>query len=146
MTDDRGADEKEKLDAVFASSPPWLIWFTFGDYTAELLSLTVPDLSSVAGFARSKANFDLWWGLPSGAFERRPWPDGPENEQLARTDLNLLRPATGWPDSQMTPREQRRERAARMKSHPIKCTDDWPHLVASELLEMPWDALMKLIS
>jgi hypothetical protein len=29
-----GADEKEKLDAVFASAPPWLIWFTFGDYTA----------------------------------------------------------------------------------------------------------------
>ena len=34
-----GATEKEKLEQVFASAPPWLIWFTFADYTAELLSL-----------------------------------------------------------------------------------------------------------
>src|ERR1700722_15167681 len=34
-----GATEKEKLERVFASAPPWLIWFTFADYTAELLGL-----------------------------------------------------------------------------------------------------------
>ena len=90
-----GATEKEKLERVFASAPPWLIWFTFADYTAELLGLSQPDLSSVAGFARSKTDFDNWYGLPSGAFVPRPWPDGPDNEPLARTDLNLLRPATG---------------------------------------------------
>jgi len=44
--------EKEKLEQVFASAPPWLIWFTFADYTAELLGLSLPDLSSVAGDAR----------------------------------------------------------------------------------------------
>jgi hypothetical protein len=127
-----GADEKEKLDAVFASAPPWLIWFTFGDYTAELLGLTLPDLSSVTDFARSKTNFDLWWGLPSGAFELRPWPDGPDNEPLARTDLNLLRPATALPNSQMTPRERKRARATYMKSDPINRMDNWPGLLPLE--------------
>jgi hypothetical protein len=140
-----GADEKEKLDAVFASAPPWLIWFTFGDYTAELLGLTLPDLSRVTGFARSKANFDLWYGLPSGAFERRRWPDGPDNEPLARTDLTLLRSEMERPDNQMTPRERRRARAAYMKSHPIKHTDDWPHLLPSEFLEMSFEDKLALI-
>ena len=64
-----GADEKEKLSAAFASTPPWLIWFTFADYTAALLNLTLPDLSSVTGLARSKENFPGWYGLPNGAFE-----------------------------------------------------------------------------
>jgi hypothetical protein len=130
-----GTDEKEKLGIVFASAPPWLIWFTFADYTAELLGLTLPDISSVTGLARSKANFDRWHGLPNDAFEPSPWANGTENEPLARTDLNLLRPAPHWPDSQMTPRQRRRERAIRSKSHPIKRTDDWPDLLASELLE-----------
>lgn len=131
-----GADEKEKLDAVFASAPPWLIWFTFGDYTAELLGLTPPDLSSETGFARSKANFDLWWGLPSDAFERRPWPDALENEPLARTDLNLLHPTTttGSPDDQITPRERKRANANYMKSDPLKRMAEWPGLLALELI------------
>jgi hypothetical protein len=132
-----GADEKEKLDAVFESAPPWFIWFTFGDYTAKLLSLTLPDLSGVTGFARSKANFHLWWGIPSEAFEASPWADGPENEPLARTDLSLLRPARQFPDSKMTPREQKRARATYLKSHPTKRADEWPELLPSEVLEMP---------
>ena len=61
-----GADEKEKLDAVFASAPPWLIWFTFGDFTADTLGLRLPDLSSVTRFARPQAIFDRWPALPSG--------------------------------------------------------------------------------
>ena len=87
-----GTTEREKLKRVFASAPPWLMWFAFGDYTAKLLGLTLPDLSSVAVFARSKADFDNWPGLPSGVFERRPWPDGPDNEPLARTDLVYYAP------------------------------------------------------
>jgi hypothetical protein len=139
-----GVSEKDKLDAVFASAPPWLIWFTFADYTAKLLGLTLPNLSTVAGFARSKANFDRWYGLPSGAFERRPWPDGPDNEPLARTDLKLLRPDLQRPDSQMTPRERRRARATYMKSHPIERTDDWPILLPSEFLELPTELQAKV--
>jgi hypothetical protein len=141
-----GADEKEKLDAVFGSAPPWLIWFTFGDFTAKLLDLTLPDLSSVTGFARSESDFHRWWGLPSEAFEPSPWADDPENEPLARTDLNLLRPARQLPDSTMTPREQKRARATYLKSHPTKPTDEWPSLLASELLEMPIDEFIKLAS
>ena len=49
-----GATEKETLERVFASAPPWLIWFTFGDYAAELLGLSLPDLSTVVGFAVQK--------------------------------------------------------------------------------------------
>jgi hypothetical protein len=135
-----GADEKEKLDLVFASAPPWLIWFTFADYTAELLGLTLPDLSSVRGFARSKASFDLWYGFPSGVFERRPWPHGPDNEPLARNDLKLLRPEIERADNPITPRE--RMRATHMKPQTIKCTDDWPELMPSEWFETILDQLV----
>ncbi len=140
-----GASEKKKLERVFASAPPWLIWFTFADLTAELLDLAVPDLSSVAGFARSNADFDNWCGLPKGAFVPLPWPHGPDNEPLARTGLNLLRPATQRPDRQMTPREQKRARAISMKFHSTKHIDNWPCLELVELLTMPFGKLVKLL-
>jgi hypothetical protein len=135
-----GATEKKKLERVFASAPPWLIWFTFADYTAELLGLSLPDLSSIASFARSKADFDNWCGLPSGAFVRRAWPDGPDNEALARTDLNLLRPATQRPIiiSPTTRREHRRAHAIGLNSHSAKSTADWPDLISLEYLTMPF--------
>jgi hypothetical protein len=139
-----GVSEKDKLDAVFASAPPWLIWFTFADYTAKSLGLTLPDLSGVAGFARSKANLDLWYGLPSGAFERRPWPDGPDNEPLARTDLKLLRPVRERPDSQKTPFERSRACETCMKSYPIERTDEWPVLLPAALLELPTEQWAKV--
>jgi hypothetical protein len=129
-----GSTEKEKLQRVFASAPPWLIWFTFADLTAELLGLAVPDLSSVAGFARSKADFDNWFGLPKGAFVTRPWPYGPANVPLARTGLNLLRPETQRPDRRMTPREQKRARANSIK----RIDDDWPYLGPPERLGWPF--------
>ena len=141
----RGADEKEKLKAVFETAPPWLIWFTFGDYTAGLLGLTLPDLSGVTGFTRSKANFDLWYGLPSDAFEPEPWANGSENEPLARTDLNLVRPTTPLPDHQMTPREQKRARATYLKSHALKRTDDWPTLSPAKHLATAADDFLKLV-
>lgn len=94
-----GTTEKKKLEGVFASAPPWLIWFTFADYTAQLLGLPLPDLSEVKRFARSKADFDNWFGLPKGAFVARPWPFGPDNEPLARTDLEsiTIRAGAGQP-------------------------------------------------
>jgi len=141
-----GATEKEKLEQVFASAPPWLIWFTFADYTAELLGLSLPDLSSVTGFARSKADFNNWYGLPSGAFVPRPWPNGPNNEPLARTDLNLLRPTTERLIIPTTRREHRRSQANYMKSRSAKSSEDWPDLLELELLTMPDDKQDKLIS
>ncbi len=133
-----GATEKKKLEGVLASAPPWLIWFTFADYTAEVLGLSLPDLSSIAGFARSKADFDNWCGLPSGAFARRGWPDGPDNEPLARTDLNLLRPATERPINPTTRREHRRAHAIYKNSRSAKSTAGWPDLISLEYLTMPF--------
>ena len=127
-----GADEKHKVDAVFAAAPPWLIWFTFADYTAKLLDLRLPDLSSVTGFARSKAAFDRLWDLPEGPFEQRPWPDGPDNEPLARTDLSLLGPPV-LPENQMTCRERKRAQATYLR-HPIDHTGEWPRLFSIEYL------------
>ena len=140
-----GATEKEKLERVFASAPPWLIWFTFADYTAELLGLSQPDLSSVAGFARSKADFDNWYGVPSGAFVPQPWPDGPDNEPLARIDLNLLRPATERPINPITRREHRRAHANYMKTRSAKSSEDWPGLIPLEVLTMPPKKLTKWV-
>ncbi len=138
-----GGTEKKKLKRVFASAPPWLIWFTFADYTAELLGLSLPNLSSIASFARSKADFDNWCGLPSGAFVRRSWPDGPDNEPLAPTDLNLLRPATERPINPTTRREHRRAHAIYMNSRSAKSTVDWPDLISLEYLTMPFEKQMK---
>ncbi len=140
-----GGTEKEKLERVFASAPPWLIWFTFADYTAELLGLSLPNLSSVTGFARSKADFDNWCGLPSGAFIPRPWPDGPDNEPLARTDLNLLRPATQRLIIPTTRREHRRANAIDLNSRSAKPTAGWPDLISLEYLTMPFKKQWNLI-
>ena len=140
----RGSDEREKLDAAFAAAPPWLIWFTFGDYTGRLLDLKIPDLSSVTGFARSEANFKRWFGLPCDAFEPRPWPNGLKNATLARTDLNLVRPPTQRLDSQMTPREQKRARAIHLK-HTDEHTEHWPDLLPAKYLAMPPDEVSKLL-
>jgi hypothetical protein len=141
-----GSDEKQKLDRVFAVAPPWLLWFTFADYTAALLGLTLPDLSEVSQFMRSKQNFDLWWGLPRGAFKEDPWPFGMECEPLARTDLDLLRPAWKGPVKIMTHRELRRERAASMKSEGLQL---WPALPSAVTLktfnEMSQEELLKVM-
>jgi hypothetical protein len=131
-----GADEKEKLEATFALAPPWLLWFTFADYTAKLLNLAIPDLSQVTGIMRPKANFDLRWGLPTGAFERLPWPHGSESEPLARTDLNLLRPTSEDATRQMTRREQMRERAALQKFQFDERQEAWPPLIPMEYLKL----------
>ena len=129
-----GNNEKEKLEKVFASAPPWLVWFAFGDYTVKLLGLPVPDLATVMHFARSKEDFDNWYGLPKGAFESRPWPNGPDNEQLACTNLDLLRPARENTNHQMTRRESRRAKAAAKDL--AESTDEWPSLLSVNLLTM----------
>ena len=131
-----GADEKQKLEAAFATAPPWLLWFAFADYTAKLLNLTIPDLSEVTRFMRTKAHFDIWWGLPRGAFERKPWPHGCEDEPLARTDLNLFRPTIEGATRQMSRRELIRRRAALKKSDDGERHEAWPRLIHLEVLKM----------
>jgi len=131
-----GADEKAKLKAAFIAAPPWLLWFTFADYTAKLLGLTLPDLSKVSCFTRSKANFDVWWGLPTGEFERELWRRGHDQESLARTDLNLLRPTINISVGAMTRREQMRERMAFEKSARDKKPRHWPDLLPAQALKL----------
>jgi hypothetical protein len=131
-----GADEKQKLNTAFTTAPPWLLWFTFADYTAKLLDLTLPDLSSVSCFTRSKKNFDVWWGLPTGAFEREPWPRGPQEELLARADLNLLRPIMHNSVRAMTRREQMRQRMALEESNRNEYQRQWPDLLPAWVLKL----------
>jgi hypothetical protein len=66
-----GTDETEKLDAVFATAPLWLLWITHGDVAGHVLGLKVPDLPSKSRFARPKAAHHL----PEGSFEWRRLPD-----------------------------------------------------------------------
>jgi hypothetical protein len=129
-----GTNEKDKLNRVFKSAPPWLIWFTFADYTAKLLGLNLPDLSTVTGFERSKDIFHRWWGLPESAFECRPWPDGTDGEPLARTDLSLLGLGIRQ-DAPMTNRERKRALANSARSIPSQRID-WPRLIPEEWLQL----------
>jgi hypothetical protein len=125
-----GVNEKAKLDAVFKVAPPWLLWFTFADYTAAMLGLELPDLSHVTCFARSRDAFDTWWGLPRGSFEKRPWPKSLVKDPLSGTDLTLLRPQP--PQPSMTPRERNR---AVVISPQASSQDEWPILIPLELLQ-----------
>jgi hypothetical protein len=126
-----GVDEKAKLNAVFKSAPPWLLWFTFADYTAAVLGLELPDLSRVTCFARSRDAFDLWWGLPPGSFEKRQWPKSLVKDPLSGTDLSLLRPQPA-PRAFTTRRE--RERAV-ITLTPASSQDEWPILIPLVLLQ-----------
>src|SRR5262249_49073284 len=147
-----GADEKDKLNRVFKSAPPWLIWFTFADYTVKLLDLNLPDLSSVRGFERSKdifygerskGIFYGWWALPESAFECRPWPNGADRQPLARTDLNLLRSGTAQ-DTPITNRERKRALANSARSS-LSRQIDWPYLSSEERLQVdPHTSLAQL--
>jgi hypothetical protein len=45
---------KAEINAVFETAPAWLLWFSEGDCTAELLGLNVPnDMFSMVQYARS---------------------------------------------------------------------------------------------
>jgi hypothetical protein len=139
-----GKDEKEKLNTAFIVAPPWLLWFTFADYTAKLLGLTLPDLSKVSCFIRSKNNFDTWWGLPTGTFERELWPRGQDQEPLARTDLNLLRPIRHNSVRGMTRREQMRERIAFAKFTRDEKQRHWPDLLPAQVLKLSRSKFLSL--
>lgn len=82
-----GSTEKEKFQNLFSSAPPWLIWFTFADFTAAFLDLTPPDLSSVTHFERSKSVFEKWPDLPDGKFEFRIRGDDFGLEELSVRDV-----------------------------------------------------------
>ena len=139
-----GADEKQKLEAALASAPPWLLWFTFADYSAKLLNLKIPDLSEVTRFMRSKTHFDIWWGLPTDAFEQVPWEHGSQREPLAHTDLNFLRPTGESAARQTTRRELMRNRAALEKSNRGERQDAWPALIPRAIVRLSASEMISL--
>jgi hypothetical protein len=141
-----GNDEREKLNLIFASAPAWLIWFTFADYTAKLLNLALPDMSRMISVARTRTHFDLWWGLPRGVFENCPWPNGPENEPLAQTDLSLLRPTLPLRAEHLSPRQLRREQAARERFAQTVVENPWPALIPEDFLKLPMDEIKAITS
>jgi len=102
-----GANEQEQFTAIFAAVPPWLLWFTHGDFTADVLGIKTPDLSSVTGFVRSEATFERWPVLPDGMFEPHPWPGG-YAEPMTAGEMKLLRDSTLLLTDEMTLRERRR--------------------------------------
>ena len=101
MSDLPGSSEDEKFQNLFSSAPPWLIWFTFADFTAGLLGLTLPDLSSVRNFARSKAVLDNWPAVPDDKFELRPRRDDFGSLDIAASDAAFFIEMSRIPEEQM---------------------------------------------
>jgi hypothetical protein len=126
-----GPDEKERIQLIIASAPPWLVWFTYGDVTADVLGLKVPDLSDMRKFARSASTLRRLPALPSGPFKYRPWPDGSDDEPITAEELALLRKELAGITEQMTPRERRRAMKLYVQLGPIEPRDKsrpWPSL------------------
>ena len=102
-----GADDREKLNSVFAKAPLWLLWFTHADVMGVILGLNVPDFSSKSRYERPTSAGHL----PEGSFEWRRRPDGGEDQfqsivrEHERKQLAL--------SEKLTPRE--RMRALRLK-------------------------------
>jgi len=99
LPDLSGADETEKLNAIFEIVPPWLLWFTYGDLYAHILGVKLPDLSGFYRFAR-------------GEFLLDKLPDGPSVcHPLSRGVIDKLhissRKAIALPDN-LTRRERKR--------------------------------------
>jgi hypothetical protein len=99
-----GRSERDKLNRVIEQAPPWLLWFTFSDYTASELGLRVPDLTAVSCFERVRTI----GCIPEGAFRRRYWDDGIVKEPPTRPKVF---DRARWPRlfsmevSELTPKE-----------------------------------------
>lgn len=76
MPDLVGADQTEKLNAVLARTPPWLLWFTHMDVHGHFLGLQLPDCASISRVDRERYCFSP---LPTGPFQCRLLPDGIED-------------------------------------------------------------------
>lgn len=102
-----GSSEREKLNAVLAETPPWLIWFTNSDPSIQSLGLKAPDLTKERRFLRTPHRD----GLPLGPFERTLRPEGVDDwwdvklREYAATRVPAL-------PAHLTPRE--RSRALRL--------------------------------
>lgn len=123
-----GGSEREKLDQVFASASPWLIWFTYGDFTADVLGLSLPDLTPVRKFVRAREFVDIWPALPRDAFECKPWPDGSLDETFTDDDREFLRKGLGVSHDDMSKRERERAIRAYVSLPKKRRSISWPPL------------------
>ena len=99
-----GADETEKLNAIFEKAPLWLLWFTHGDVYGSILGLKLPDFTSARRFARRE--FKWFGGLPEGPFDWRPLPQG-ETDKVYASEKHM--DVSNMGDmAEMTPRQRKR--------------------------------------
>jgi hypothetical protein len=73
------AGEVEKLNALLAKAPRWLLWFTYADFAGVLLQLNLPDGFDKSRYFRPQCGVHL----PKGSFRWRRLPDGTEDEWLS---------------------------------------------------------------
>jgi hypothetical protein len=99
-----GADETEKLNAIFEKAPLWLLWFTHGDVCGSILGFKLPDFTSAHRFARRE--FKWFDALPGGPFEWRPLPHG-ETDKLYASKKHIGASNVG-DMAEMTPRQRKR--------------------------------------
>jgi hypothetical protein len=103
-----GIDARAKLNAVMATAPAWLLWFTCVEFDLLYLGLEVPDLSSMCRYARP---LHIGKGLPEEAYELCRLPDGIDDKVLS--ELIKLDRKRSVPEQKPTPRA--RMRALRRK-------------------------------
>jgi len=72
-----GSDSRVKFNRILAAAPLWLLWFTYMDWHARQLDLTVPDLSSVSRLVREP--FPRSSTLPKGPLVAQQLPAGCED-------------------------------------------------------------------
>ena len=97
-----GIDARAKLNAIIATAPGWLLWFT----RAELDLLRSTGSFQQCRYARPLHFGD---GLPDGACDLRRLPDGVDDKVIAE----LIKRKRSVPEQKLTPRE--RMRALRKK-------------------------------
>jgi hypothetical protein len=107
LSDLPGSTENEKFQSLFSAAPAWLLFFTFADLTANLLGLTLPDLSSVKNFDRSEREFTNWPALPDGKFEPRPRPHR-SSFDISTSDAAFAIDLSKIPEEQWTRLERKR--------------------------------------
>jgi hypothetical protein len=101
-----GADEIEKFSLIFKKAPPWLLWFTYGDANAQMLGMTLPDLSTVNRFIRDLQNFAKDT-LPMGPFECRLRADGSEDQIAILAKNWVIKKKQKDEANGVTPRERK---------------------------------------
>jgi hypothetical protein len=102
-----GADDTEKLNAVFAKAPRWLLWFTHADVMGHIIGLHVPDFSRKSRYERPS----IAARLPEESFEWRRRSDGGEDQFLIIAREHERKQSASF--EKLTPRE--RVRALRLK-------------------------------